>query len=134
MICSSDFHWNSTCKHKQYMCLRLVGNTPAAHGLEELFSVVLERFLVPIHALHVYCKNLVGNTHKQIGNFVRIFLLNPNFLLAHRNKYSEGIDDGQKTPRRHPDFNSYVKILRVFIWNRQTNRQTDGEIDPVWAG
>jgi hypothetical protein len=31
--------------------------TPAVHGLEELFSVVLERFLVPIHALRVYCKN-----------------------------------------------------------------------------
>jgi hypothetical protein len=28
-------------------------NTLAVHGLEELFSVVLERFLVPIHALHV---------------------------------------------------------------------------------
>jgi hypothetical protein len=26
-------------------------------GLEELFSAVLERFLEPIHALHVYCKN-----------------------------------------------------------------------------
>jgi hypothetical protein len=31
--------------------------TPAACGLEELFSNVLERFLKPIHALHVYCKN-----------------------------------------------------------------------------
>jgi hypothetical protein len=31
--------------------------TPAAHGLKELSSAVLERFLEPIHALHVYCKN-----------------------------------------------------------------------------
>ena len=31
--------------------------TPAAHGLEELFSTVLERFLQPIHALRVQCKN-----------------------------------------------------------------------------
>jgi hypothetical protein len=31
--------------------------TPAARGLEELFSTVLERFLLPIHALRVYCKN-----------------------------------------------------------------------------
>jgi hypothetical protein len=30
--------------------------TPAARGLEELFSVVLNGFLKPIHALHVYCK------------------------------------------------------------------------------
>jgi hypothetical protein len=38
------------------------------------------------------------------------------------------MDDGQKTPRGHPDFYSYVKILRIFIWNGQTNGQTDGEI------
>jgi hypothetical protein len=31
--------------------------TPAARGLEELFFAVLERFVEPIHALHVYCKN-----------------------------------------------------------------------------
>ncbi len=36
-----------------------------------------------------------------------------NFLLAHRNRYLEGMDDGQKTPRGHPDFHSYVK-LNVF--------------------
>jgi hypothetical protein len=35
------------------------------------------------------------------------------------------MDDGLKTPRRHPDFNSYVKFLRVFITNGRTNRQTD---------
>jgi hypothetical protein len=73
-----------------------------------------------------------------ISNFVQTFFLNPNFLLVHRNRYSEGMDDGQKTPRGHPDFNSYVKILRVFIdngrTNRQTDGQTDGEINPVWAG
>ncbi len=55
--------------------------------------------------------------------FLRIFLLNPNFLLVHRNRHSEGMDDGQKTPRGHPDLNSYVKILRVFI----TDRQADGQ-------
>jgi hypothetical protein len=54
--------------------------------------------------------------------------LNPNFLLVHRNRYLEGMDDGQKTPRGHPDFISYVKILRVFITNGQTDGQTDGEI------
>ncbi len=81
-----------------------------------------------------------------MSNFVQIFLLNPNFLLVHRNRYSEGMDNGQKTPRGHPDVNSYEKILRVFIDNRRTNRQTDrqtdrqkdgqtdGEINPVWAG
>jgi hypothetical protein len=47
------------------------------------------------------------------------------------------MDDGQKTPCGHPDFNSYIKIQRVFIDNRQTddqtNGQTDGEINPVQA-
>ncbi len=31
------------------------------------------------------------------------------------------MDNGQKTPRGHSDFNSYVKILRVFIF--RTDRQ-----------
>ncbi len=36
------------------------------------------------------------------------------------------MDDGQKTPRGHPDFNSYVKNLLVFgIPDRQTDRQTE---------
>jgi hypothetical protein len=60
-----------------------------------------------------------------MSDFVQIFLLNPNFLLVHRNRYSEGMDDGQKTPHGHLDFNSYVKIQRVIIDNGQTNRGTD---------
>ncbi len=60
-----------------------------------------------------------------------IFLLNPNFLLVHQNRYSEGMYVGQKTPRGHPDFNSYVKILRVFIDNRQTNRQADRQTEII---
>ncbi len=57
-----------------------------------------------------------------ISNFVQIFLLRPNFLLVHRNRYSEGMVDGQKTPRGHPDFNSYVKNLcdLVFWMDAQT--------------
>ncbi len=73
-----------------------------------------------------------------ISKFLRIFLLNPNFLLVHRNRYSEGMDDGQKTPRGHPDFNSYIKILRVFINNRWTDRRTDRQMEKytrcAWAG
>ena len=64
-------------------------------------------------------------------NVVRIFLLNPNFLLVHRNRYLEVMDDGQKTPRGHPDFNSYVKILRVFIDNGQTKGQTDRQTEKL---
>jgi hypothetical protein len=62
-----------------------------------------------------------------MSNFVRIFLLNPNSLLAHRNRYLEGMDDGQTTPRGHPDFNSYVKILRVLVF--QTDGRMDGQTD-----
>ncbi len=60
-------------------------------------------------------------------------MLNPNFLLTHRNKYSEGTDNAQKTPLGHLEFNSYVKILRVFIFqtDRQTDGWTDGEIDQI---
>ncbi len=51
---------------------------------------------------------------------------------------SEGMDNGQKTPHGHPDFNYYVIILRVFIDNRQTDRQTETQTDthsyliPTW--
>jgi hypothetical protein len=44
------------------------------------------------------------------------------------------MDNGQKTPRGHPDFYSYVKILRVFIWNRQMDRQTAKYTRCAWAG
>jgi hypothetical protein len=44
------------------------------------------------------------------------------------------MDDGQKTPHGHPDFNSYVKILHVSIDNGLTNRQTDGEIHSLRVG
>jgi hypothetical protein len=66
---------------------------------------------------------------RSLSKFLRIFWLNPNFLLAHRNRYSEELDNGQKTPRGHPDLNSYLKNLRalVFMTDRQTDRQTDGQ-------
>jgi hypothetical protein len=51
------------------------------------------------------------------ANLVCIFFLNLNFLLVHRNRYSEGMDDGQKTPRGHPDFHSSVKI-HVFSYSK----------------
>ncbi len=69
-----------------------------------------------------------------MSDFLQIFLLNPNFLLSHSNRYSEGMDDGQKTPRGHPDFNSYVQIQRVFIDNGRTDEQTDGKIHPLRVG
>ena len=41
------------------------------------------------------------------------------------------MDNGQKTPRGHPDFNSYVKSHRVFI--DRTDRITDGETNTLAA-
>ncbi len=35
------------------------------------------------------------------------------------------MDDGQKTPHGHPDFNSYVKILRVLVFI------TDGQTEKI---
>jgi hypothetical protein len=59
--------------------------------------------------------------------------LNLNFLLVHRNGHLERMDDGQKTPHGHPDCNSYVKILGVFIF--QMDRQTDGQTEKlIWCG
>ncbi len=54
-----------------------------------------------------------------ISKLLQIFLLNSNFLLAH----SEGMDDKQKTPRGHPNFNSYVNNWCVLVF--QTDRWTE---------
>jgi hypothetical protein len=66
-----------------------------------------------------------------MSKFLQIFLLYPNFLLRHRNRYSEGRDDGQKTPRGHPNFNSYIQNLYVLVFQTdgQTNRQMDGRMN-----
>jgi hypothetical protein len=37
------------------------------------------------------------------------------------------MNDGQKTPRGHPNFNSYIQNLCVLVL--QTDRQTDGRTD-----
>ncbi len=61
------------------------------------------------------------------------------------------MDDGQKTPRGHPDQNSNVEILRVLVFmtdirmdrgtdgwtdgqmDGRTDGQTDKEINQMWA-
>ncbi len=63
--------------------------------------------------------------------------MNPNFLLAHRNRYSEGMDDGQKTSCEHPKFNSYMKNLCVLVFQTdgQTDRWMDGLTEKlIWCG
>jgi hypothetical protein len=45
------------------------------------------------------------------------------YIMGCRNRYSEGTEDGQMTPRGYPNINSYVKKLRVLVF--QIDRQTD---------
>ncbi len=97
----------------------------------------LELLLGPDHNLKTYSAILLFQTTKS-HNFP--IIRNPYYfffsfssvqgpttqvgpLAYNRNRYSEGMDNGQKTPREHPDFNSYVKILHVFIF------QMDGGMD-----
>jgi hypothetical protein len=42
------------------------------------------------------------------------------------------MDDGQKTPREHPDFNTYNKNQCVLVF--QTDRQTDGRTETLTRG
>jgi hypothetical protein len=42
------------------------------------------------------------------------------------------MEDGQKTQRGHPDFNSHVKILRISIF--RTNTRTDRTEKLIWCG
>ncbi len=64
-----------------------------------------------------------------------MFLLNPNFLLAHRNRYWEGMD-GQKTPRGHPNFNSYIKNLHFFVFQTEgrTDKRTGRQMETLIRG
>ncbi len=66
----------------------------------------------------------VPPAHAQgVCHFLRNFLMNQNFLLVHRNRYSERMDYGQMTPRGYPNFNSYIKNLRVLVF--RTDRRTE---------
>jgi hypothetical protein len=38
------------------------------------------------------------------------------YKMGRRNRYSEGLNDRQMTPRGYPNFNSYKKNLRVFVF------------------
>ena len=69
------------------------------------------------------CTYLVYNTVVRLcqffccgrkANLIRSFLLNPNFLLVHKNRYSEGMEDGQT--------------------HRQTDRQTDRQRNELILG
>ncbi len=45
-----------------------------------------------------------------------MFLLNPNFLLAHRNKYLEGADNGQFPPSQFLIFIPTFLFILMFVF------------------
>ncbi len=76
------------------------------HGLEELFFQLCRcvSFLVAAGLTYV------------------LFGVTPNFLLTCGNRYSEGTDDRQMILCGYPNFDSYVKYLRIWY-----SGQTDGQ-------
>ncbi len=71
-----------TAHYERRKVLHCAAGTLAAHGLKDLFSAVLERFLQP--TLCRCSAHIWFVTHKNNSNFLWIFLMNPNCLLAHR--------------------------------------------------
>ncbi len=49
------------------------------------------------------------------------------YMMGRRNRYFEGTEDGQMTPPGYPNFISYLKNLRVLVF--QTDGWTDGQTD-----
>jgi hypothetical protein len=104
-----------------------------AHWLEVLFFCCLRK-VPPAQALQVYCTNFAGIIIKEtISNFLQIFMLDPKFLCAHRNRYSEGTDNGQMTPRGYTLILIPTLKIYVFFLFRLDGR-TDRDINPGGAG
>ncbi len=124
LLCLEWKPWHDLMRNCCYVLP--IQNTPPACGLEELFSAVLERFLQSF-TLCMCSSRIRLVIHVNNKYFLRFFLLNLNFLLAHRNRYLEGTDNRQKTPCGHPNFNSYIQHLHVFVFqtDRQMDRQTE---------
>ncbi len=58
-------------------------------------------------------------------------MMNPNFLLAHGNRYLEAMEYRQKITRGFLNFISHMKNLHVLVFrtDRQTDGRTDGQTD-----
>jgi hypothetical protein len=111
------------------------GNTTGCTWAGGTFFCCLRKVIIlqPIHTLWVYGSARIWLViHINNKPFSTNFSMNPDFLLVHRNRYSEGMDDGQMTPRGYSNFNSYIKNLHVLVL--RMDEQIDGEINPVWAG
>jgi hypothetical protein len=53
-------------------------------------------------------------------------------MMGCRNRYFEGMEDGQMTPPRYPNFDSYLKNLCVLVF--QTDGQTDRQTETLIRG
>ncbi len=111
-------------------------------GCRNSFSAVLERFLQPTRSECIWqwtcdvllCQFFVCSVFCLWLDIVFdvAYELWLQYKMGRRNRYLDWRDDGQMSPHGYTSFNSYVKNLRLFIFI--TDRQTDREISPVWAG
>jgi hypothetical protein len=82
-------------------------------------------------------ENIFGVTYIHFGV---TYVLRVQYKMARRNRYLEGMEDGQMTPCGYPNFNSYIKNLGFLVFRTdgqrdgRTDRQTDGDIDPGRGG
>ncbi len=53
------------------------------------------------------------------------YKLRVKYKMGRKNRYSEGWNDRQMTPHGYPNFNFYLKNLRVFVF--WTDRCMDGQ-------
>ncbi len=53
------------------------------------------------------------------------------YMVGRKNRYFEEMEDRQMNPHGYPNFDSYVKNLRVLVFrtDRRTDGQTDGQMD-----
>jgi hypothetical protein len=73
---------------------------------------------------------------EMVFGFTSILRVKKMHMMGRRNRCFEGTEDGQMTPPGYPNFDSYIKNLRVLVFQTdgQTDRQTDGEIHPLCVG
>jgi hypothetical protein len=80
----------------------------------------------PAHSCSACVVQELGWLHtKTISKILQIFLFSPNFLLTHRNRYSEETDDGQKL---NVDTLIIIPTLKIYMF--WYSGWTDGDINP----
>ncbi len=99
---------NNACRHANTTQTQIL----AARGLEELF----------FRLCHCVSFWLWQDMIFGLTSIHRV-----QYMMAHRNRYSEETEDGQMTPHGYPSFNSYIKNQRVLVF--RMDGWTDGRMD-----